>query len=434
MAIAAEYWGESVLVERSRRIAVWLPVLAIAYPVLVWPIIEPPQMAAHADLAPPTMSELGILNRIYFPPLFLAGVACFLIQARVYGVTLLRTPIVLSLLYVLWALVGTVWAIEPDLVFRRSLLQFTIIGAVMLPAIAARSPQAILDRLFWLFALVGLINLGAVILYPPGPIGHEGIYTHKNMLGGVSATLFLFALFQAFSGGGALRRLLAIGMCVVGLILLLASDSKTSLGLSIMIPVAAFLLAFLARTFRLSPAFMVPLGFGILGLVYWIGVRTYIWDFESVATFIFGDPTLTRRTEIWDFAFKMIERRPWVGFGYESFWGVSFESPSVREAPGFIAKLNSGHNGFIDLVVQTGFIGLALAMASILALLHACGRIARYSMAFGTTLIALTLSYIFYNVTESIFFHSFDQTHLIFLTTLGLAASAYDVIEGRTHG
>lgn len=434
MASVAEYWGESVLVERARRLAVWLPVLAIAYPVLVWPIIEPPQTVAHADLAPPAMSELGILNRIYFPPLFLAGVASFLIQARVCGVTLLRTPIVLTLLFVLWALIGTVWAIEPDLVFRRSLLQATIIGAVVLPAIAARRPQAILDRLFWLFALLGFVNLGAVVLYSPGPIGHEGIYTHKNMLGGVAATLFLFALFHAFSGGGALRRLFALGMCIIAWILLIASDSKTSIGLAILIPISAVLLAVFARSFRLSPALMVPLGFGILALVYWIGVRTYIWDFESVATFIFGDPTLTQRTEIWDFALKMIQRRPWTGFGYESFWGVSFESPSVREAPGFIAKLHSGHNGFIDLIVHTGFVGLALAMASLLALLHACGRIAQYSMTFGTTLLALTLSCIFYNFTESVFYHSFDQSHLIFLTTLGLAASAYDIIEGRTHG
>lgn len=420
------------LIERARRLAAWLPALALAYPLVIWPLLAAPEPVPHADLAPPAMIELGNLNRIFFPPLALAAFAAFALQTRVSRINLLHPAIVLAGLYVAWGAITTVWAIEPDLTFRRSLLQATVMGCILLPVLAARDPEAVIARLFWLFALVAVVNLAAVALKPPGPLGHPGIYAHKNTLGAAAAMAFVFALLQAFAARGALR-LAAMGVIAIAAVLLIESQSKTSQGLAVLAPSAGFALCLLTRWTRITPALLVPAGVGALYLVYVVGAESHVWDFEALATFFFGDPTLTRRTEIWDFALKMIERRPWGGFGYEAFWGVSFESPGVREAPPFIAKLHSGHNGYLDLIIHTGFAGFALAMAAVLALLHAAGRLARHSALFGTLLLSLIVFNLGYNIMETAFFRSFDLQHMIFLLTLALAVSAQDIVEGQGH-
>lgn len=433
MAHAVDLRAGGGLIEAARRLALWLPVLAMAYPLLLWPLLEAPPVVAHADLARAAPDAGGVLNRIFFPPLFLAGLAVFALQVRAGAINLLRPAVVLTVLYVGWAGASVLWGVDPDVVLRRTLLQVTIVGSVLLPSLAARDPQGVLNRMFWLFALTGMLNLAAVALIPAGPIGHQGIYAHKNSLGGVAAMVFLFALLQAASARG-FARLIAMAMMAVALVLLVESQSKTSLGLSILIPATAFAVCLVARAWRITPALTVPLGVGGLYLLYLIGVQTYVWDFESVATFIFGDPTLTQRTDIWDFALKMIERRPWLGYGYEAFWGVSFESPSIREAPGFVAKMPHAHNGFIDVIIHTGFIGLGLVLALILATLYDAGRVVRRSMLLGNAMLALILSCLFYNFTETTLFRSFDLQHLVFLMVIGLAASARDLMEAWGDG
>lgn len=433
MAYTAESWHQGTFVGHARRLAPWLAVVAIAYPLLIWPLIAAPPPLANADLSPPQMRELGILNRLFFPPLVLIGLLIFIPQAKVFSLRILQAPIVIMGLYVLWAALTSYWAMEPGIAFRRSLLQMTIMASLLLPVLAARDPKGILDRLFWLFALTAAVNLAGVLTNPPGPIGHDGIYIHKNMLGGVAAMTFLFSLFRLFSARG-LGRIIPAGVACVAMFLLVESQSKTSLGLSLLVPLTAFAVCALSRLTRITPALIVPAGIAGVFLIYSVGVGAYLWNFESVTTLLFGDPTLTQRTDIWQFAIKMIERRPWTGFGYEVFWGVNFESPNVREAPDFIKKLHSAHNGYIDLLIHTGWIGFIIFLALTLTLLHAIGRALRHSMLLGFCLLSLLLFCLTYNLLESTFFRGIDLQNLIFILTAALAASVPRNPWGGRHG
>jgi exopolysaccharide production protein ExoQ len=73
------------------------------------------------------------------------------------------------------------------------------------------------------------------------------------------------------------------------------------------------------------------------------------------------DPTLSGRTSIWLAALDYIQERPWLGFGRSAFW-----------APGSLYAIRAGeridaryipphaHNGFLDLLLDVGFVGMAL--------------------------------------------------------------------------
>ena len=71
------------------------------------------------------------------------------------------------------------------------------------------------------------------------------------------------------------------------------------------------------------------------------------------------DVTLTGRTTLWDLAIEDGLERPWLGYGYRAYWhtpGGPGEEVG-RRIEWFAA---SGHNGFLDLWLELGIVGLVL--------------------------------------------------------------------------
>jgi O-antigen ligase len=68
------------------------------------------------------------------------------------------------------------------------------------------------------------------------------------------------------------------------------------------------------------------------------------------------DITLTRRTEIWALLVAPIRDHLWLGHGAGAFWGVAPASYAVNRSLHF--HPGSGHNGFVDLALDLGIVGL----------------------------------------------------------------------------
>ena len=69
------------------------------------------------------------------------------------------------------------------------------------------------------------------------------------------------------------------------------------------------------------------------------------FNMNRLSYMLYGDPTFTGRTIIWDFANYEISRRPLLGWGYQSFWLVGPDAPSIVDAPGFVKAMPNAHNG-----------------------------------------------------------------------------------------
>jgi O-antigen ligase len=75
------------------------------------------------------------------------------------------------------------------------------------------------------------------------------------------------------------------------------------------------------------------------------------------------DPTLTGRTFIWEIALSLAGN-PFVGTGFESFWlGERLEK--VWNI--FFFPLNEAHNGYIEVYLNLGWVGLAMLAAIMMA-------------------------------------------------------------------
>jgi exopolysaccharide production protein ExoQ len=76
---------------------------------------------------------------------------------------------------------------------------------------------------------------------------------------------------------------------------------------------------------------------------------------SGLLTLLGRNATLTGRTEVWS-TLLAHATNPWIGAGYENFWiGERYEL-FVR----LLGGLNQAHNGYIEIYLNIGFVGLAL--------------------------------------------------------------------------
>jgi O-antigen ligase len=76
--------------------------------------------------------------------------------------------------------------------------------------------------------------------------------------------------------------------------------------------------------------------------------------------------------QIWPILFDFWKDHPLTGSGYGAFWDIRDPQPIYEYMSGYpawqawIADLTSAHNGYIDLLVQTGLPGLVLGVCATL--------------------------------------------------------------------
>jgi exopolysaccharide production protein ExoQ len=425
-ASGAEAATRSATARALATLAPFIVVAALAYPALVWPLFEAELVSLGPVYGQPTVDKPpGPLLRIYFSTLFLLGMLVFMCQPGRRFSRLMQAPILLTVVYLTWAGVTGLWGVDPDVTMRRTFLALFISGSIITGTLAATDIDRMLRLAFWMFCVVIAMCAFMVLTRPPTELGHAAIYPHKNYFGAITAITSIIAMYQVGNGTKWSRpAAIAVLLCCVWF--LLEARSKTSLAFAFMAPVIGFGTAFLARYGRVSPALTLAGVAVATYLVYATGHAAQLWDFHDFAATIFGDPTLTQRTDIWAFAVKMIEQRPWLGHGYEAFWGASLDSPSVREGPGFVAQMPHAHNGYIDLVLQTGYVGLGLFLLLLFTTLHFCGRVATRSLGLATFILSALVFCILYNFLETTWFRSFSLKAMIFILATAIAARTPD--------
>ena len=64
---------------------------------------------------------------------------------------------------------------------------------------------------------------------------------------------------------------------------------------------------------------------------------------------------------MWNFLFDhYLSQRPLVGYGFNAFWYVDTHKVIVQQAAGYPDPIIIADNGFIDILINTGYIGIIL--------------------------------------------------------------------------
>lgn len=222
--------------------------------------------------------------------------------------------------------------------------------------------------LMWVFGIAVVFSIVVAILLPHyGVTGSmlmlaedarhvgawRGLYAHKNIFGLV---MVLSAMIFYLGSSDRQRWVAWIGFSL-SVALILLSTSKTSLVLLL----TFIVLIPLYKALRWNYSVAIP--FFIAAIL--IGGGAAAWFFDNAAVILGSlgkDITFTGRTDIWAAVVDKIWERPWLGYGYHVFWlgvtdgTIELWSPTVNK---FIQPAHA-HNGFLDLVLDLGFLGLSL--------------------------------------------------------------------------
>jgi hypothetical protein len=405
-----------------QRLAALIPALTLAYSLIVWPLL-------YAKL-PSDMGTSYPLNKIVIPLLAVVAIALWLAERpRIDWVH--QKMILFGGAFWLFSGFSLMWSPVPEHAVGAFGLLSMMYVALFLSCLTAPSFESVIRPVFWVFAVTIFLNAAFVVLTPPGPIGHEGIYPQKNSLGAVAALGVLVGLSRLRSPY-RLEVLAGLAMIVLGLFELVESQSKTSLGFAIGAPMLAASMIVLQRVFRISlPVQAVVLATGGVAL-FWFANATGMFTIGDVSMIVSGEPTFTRRTDLWGFAATQIPNHFWLGHGFESFWNLGPNTPASTGPSIWVREAPTGHNAYVDLLIGGGVVGFGLFVAFLVAVWGQIARVLRVNPAAGWFLASILTFMLLQALLESPWFSAPAPTAalLVLLAFLPLSIKNWSEPEG----
>ena len=271
------------------------------------------------------------------------------------------------------AVASSAWSQDPLFTLRRSIvLLATTLYAIYFGGRFTITEQ--LRLLTWAFALVVISSLFMVVCLPHYGVDHgfysgtwRGVFIQKN---GLARAMLPAALVFYFVRLPAVNWIRWIGILAS---FCLIAGSRSVTGAIVFVLMIAVLL--LSRVARLNLTALVPVitGVGALG----IALAFLIWTSHSELLMMVGrNSTLTGRVGLWNAELISIRRHPWLGYGFEGFWvGMKGGSAAVLQSVGFFAI--QAHNGFLQLSLDLGLLGLVTFVTGYLVLCKRALQIAR---------------------------------------------------------
>ena len=249
-----------------------------------------------------------------------------------------------------------------------------------------------------------------------------GVTVHKNTLGRlclISAMFLFWALYRRWrerQDTSATPRSPVwadASVLVVTLFLLKGPEnaySATSIG-----TIAVGMAAFMGLAWLRSRQLLVP-QFGLLAvLVLLIGLGTATpflggADLATVSTTMGRDETLTGRTETWAELVPVATRQQPLGYGFGSFWTTTRRD---------FYEMSNGHNGYLDILLELGAVGLAFFTAWLLSFGQKLHGVLKEKSDWAILAICFLLMAVVYNTTESAFNSMTEQmTAVVVLASL----------------
>jgi exopolysaccharide production protein ExoQ len=357
----------------------------------------------------PTSKNDSPIDQLVAASLILCALIVLFLRSRAVKTALNRRwPV---LIYFSYCLLSAFWSDFPGQGLRRWV---RAIGDLLMVLIITTDPQPI-AALKRFFSRVGFVLLPASILmlryYPLLSHGYDdwgmqmntGVTTNKNMLGVSAFVLTLGASWQVLrllrrkDAPDRRRHLLAQGtLLCFGISLLFDAHSATSgacftLGVTIMVLTSL-------QMFRGRAGMVHALVACILlcsSLVVLLGGR------DAAAKAVGRKADLTGRTEVWAMLIPMVPN-PILGAGFENFWfGPRLEKLRHSEDDGSFRNFNEAHNGFIEVYLNLGLIGVGLIGLILFRGYSNATALFRDDPTIGCLPLAYLLTATIYSITEA---------------------------------
>lgn len=276
------------------------------------------------------------------------------------NINLVKPILTMMIMYGVMLTFGTYESINPratvlGLVY---LITFTIFSAVIFDYYKEKE---IFKLISMAFVIIAIVNLIFIILFPQYSIDTRdgrfegiliGMFFHKNSLASFmcigNVTMLINLLDKNIKGN---EKKLYGFTYVITLILTVLANSTTSI---LMLLVCSGLIV-IYKLYKIR--------FNVIKWLVLFHVLLYTVILKSqfindlMVKLLGRDLTLTGRVDIWKLLLKIIEDKPWLGYGYDAIWNTREMVYYIHSK--FTFEFMGSHNGPIHIILELGIIGFA---------------------------------------------------------------------------
>jgi len=405
---------------RGTSIAIWIPVIWIF---IIGSRLPSQWLGGSVGTQAQALEDGNPIDRAVFSILII--LALFVLFSRSFNWGSFFTRNFALVAFLTFALVSVCWS---DFAFISLKRWFRDLGdyLVVLVVLSETRPSDAIRTLFrYLSYLFIPLSIVLIKYYPylgkqysewTGAAMFVGVTTSKNMLGVVCLVSGIFFFGDTLTRWPGRRerenkRIIAVNVAFIAMTLWLLNlaDSATSrvcLAIGCLV-----ILAIRSKWGTRHPAFikvMVPACFFVY-LIVAFGFNMM----GDLASKVGRDPTLTDRTLIWQTVLSL-HTNPLLGTGYESFWlGSRLQYIWQR-----VGQINESHNGYLELYLNLGLIGLGILIAFLVSSYRTICRELTKGSQLASLSFALWTVTLFYNMTEAAF-----RSQLMWLAFLVIAVN-----------
>ena len=282
----------------------------------------------------------------------------------------LREPFLLAL--VTWAVLTYFWSGIPGRTLTQSLniAVIAVIGYWMASRFTVAQFLGVVACVYgigtvlhWVFVL----GLGG---YGRTEQGWDGIMGNRNTFGASCALAIV--LFLTTARVYRRYRVLAYAAAGANFALVLGSTSKTSLVMSLGLPVAMLIYSVFRARKTLYAAVAVTMSIFAV-----IVVAVAIDQLPKLSGALDRETNLSGRTDIWAGAVELIKAKPWFGYGWDAVF-FDWNSPARIIWLKFNTPIYHSHNGLLEVTLNGGLVAAFLALAVLIRLVIRGARLVRY--------------------------------------------------------
>jgi O-antigen ligase len=373
------------------------------------------------------LSQGSLFDTIVWQVLIIAGMV-ILWQRRLNWVEVLKkNPWVW--LFFIYGLVSIIWSDDPFVSFKRVIKALGNVIMAMVILSETRPFEAIgviLRRLAFVLLPLSILfikyypHLGRTYQSYSGSPNYGGVVGHKSGLGMLCLYIGIYYLWELFINrekriqlGSRLNLSSLIILCMIVWLFYMAKSATSS---SCMVIAACIFLISRGVGGDRLPGRIFIIGIACIAL---FGIFEFFFDITGYVIEMLGkDHTLTSRVPMWQDLLNMVEN-PIIGFGFENFW-MGNRRQFIDELWGISSQ---AHNGYLEMYLNLGFIGLLFVLGWILSGLKKVVQQIVNDYQAAMLRLCFIVIIVIYNWTEATFFGVSNMWLLLFFSIMEIPIS-----------
>ena len=384
--------------------ALWIP--------LIWMFLAGSRYVSQwLNLGQPILSEEAYIDgspvdRFVFLLLLFIGI--YVLSRREKGWRTLNTGNAWVWFFFLFCLLSVFWSDYPFVSFKRWI---KALGDVVMALVILTETNpyealgVVLRRLAYVLLPLSVLfikfypDLGRA--YHMGAPMYTGVAFQKNGLGQICLIAGIYFAWDLLLNrrnypAPGHRLHYSVYLLILPMLLWLFYMANSATSLVCMFLVFCLFLAGRQPMIRQKPSRILSIGTIVL---FSSILLEYLFDISgSILSLLGRDPSLTTRIPIWSEILGMVTN-PLLGTGFESFW--------LGECMSYIwdmyGNIIQSHNGYIDIYVNIGLVGLGLLIGCIVSGFIKAFKMLKHDYLHAMLRIGLITAVVAYNFTEASF-------------------------------